>query len=501
MHALPTDGVEGPRLRRQAGLATLGFAGSAALTVGGARLTGGTVSWWFSPRILPSFDGNEVLLYGGMAAVVLAWVLLGALGRAATMRPQELWLIAGLWALPLALGAPLFSHDVYSYLAQGTIAHAGLNPYHRPPTVLAHLGHGHVLSAVSPFWRHTTAPYGPLFVALVGLLVGVTGSHLIAGALAVRGLELIGLGLLAMAVARLARRFGWDPARATWLVLLNPLVLLQLVAPAHNDTLMVGLMTAGLVIGLERRPALGIVFCALAATIKLPALAAALFLTVAWARSASPGLPRVRILAASTLIVIGVIGLVSLISGFGVSWISSAVFSTPRRVHLAITPATAVGFTIAHVLHAVGIAASTHRLESALGVVSLALVAIFALQQLHRARFENLPLRLGLALLAVAVGGPAAWPWYLTWGIAVLAVYPARWVTIGVAVISLLGAFVVKPDGILVLSEQSSPFVLCAYLIAAAATVYAHRHRMRPGASRTPPRSRLPAASELARSR
>ena len=121
---------------------------------------------------------------------------------------------------PLALGPALFSHDVYSYLAQGTILHLGLNPYHDTPAVLALHGQGHVLSAVSPFWRHTPAPYGPLFLGLVSLIVGVTGAKLIAGVLVLRGVELIGALLLAVYVPRLARALGTDPARAVWLALL-----------------------------------------------------------------------------------------------------------------------------------------------------------------------------------------------------------------------------------------------------------------------------------------
>src|SRR6202042_3816823 len=95
--------------------------------------------------------------------------------------------------------------DVYSYLAQGTILHVGLNPYHDTPAVLAAHGGGHVLNAVSPFWRHTTAPYGPLFLGAVSVIVAITGSHLIAGVLLIRALELVGLVLLAVYVPRLAQ--------------------------------------------------------------------------------------------------------------------------------------------------------------------------------------------------------------------------------------------------------------------------------------------------------
>src|SRR2546423_4096559 len=172
---------------------------------------------------------------------------------------------------PAAVVPALFSHGIYSYLAQGTIVHLGLNPYHDTPAVLAGHGGGHVLSAVSPFWRHTTAPYGPLFMALISVIVTITGANVILGLLAIRALELVGIVLLVIYVPRLARALGTDPARALWLALLSPLVMFELVAAGHNEMLMIGLLAAGVTIALEGRPLAGIAVCALAASRQLPA--------------------------------------------------------------------------------------------------------------------------------------------------------------------------------------------------------------------------------------
>src|SRR5262249_19707890 len=84
----------------------------------------------------------------------------------------------------------------------------GHNPYQTPPADLASLGQSHVMSAVSPFWRHTTSPYGPLFLGLMSAVVSVTGANLTAGVLAVRVLDLAGVALLAWFVPRLARALG-----------------------------------------------------------------------------------------------------------------------------------------------------------------------------------------------------------------------------------------------------------------------------------------------------
>src|ERR1700727_1869912 len=233
---------------------------------------------------------NLVLVYVGMAVLSGAWL---ALGRALPSR-RTLTAIGALWILPLALAPPLFSRDVYSYLAQGLILHLGHSPYHTAPAALAGLGHQHVLDAVSPFWRHTTAPYGPLFLAL-----------------------------------------------------LSPLVTLELVSAGHNDLLMVGLLAAGVAYALDGRPLLGVAICALAATVKVPALAGAAVIAGAWGREEGGRGAQVRFMVAAALLALAVLGVVTLVAGVGVDWLSTSLFSTPAKVRLAITPATGLGFTVA----------------------------------------------------------------------------------------------------------------------------------------------------------
>jgi len=183
----------------------------------------------------------------------------------------------------------------------------------------------------SPFWRHTTAPYGPLFLGLASVVVAVTGSHLIAGVLVMRAFELVGVALLAVFVPRLARTLGADPARATWLAVLSPLVLLELIAAGHNDVLMIGLLVAGVTLALSGRPVLGVAVCALAATIKLPALAGAVFIAIAWARAETTWSQRAKLVLAAALAAAAVVAAVSLVTGLGFSWLSTTLFSTRPR--------------------------------------------------------------------------------------------------------------------------------------------------------------------------
>jgi alpha-1,6-mannosyltransferase len=453
----------------------LGLAGSLAMTAAGPVLAdGGSIQWWFTLHLPGGHSADLALFYVGLAALCAAWLGTGQrLRRNPSIKPSQLVWIGALWSLPLFCGAPLFSHDVYSYLAQGEILHLGLNPYHHGPEVLGRLGHAHLLSTVSPFWRATTSPYGPLFLGLASLIAGAVGSHLILGVVLMRVLALAGLVLLAVFVPRLARALGTDPARATWLAVISPLVLLELVAAGHNDALMIGLLVAGVTLGLERRPLPAIALCAVAAMVKLPAVAAVAFLAVAWARaewSRTTGDRRRaagRALALSAAVTVAVVAAVGVISGLGLSWASSGVVSTPGKVHLAITPVTAAGWSVATLMHLLGIAASAHHIESALGAVALALTALLAVVLLRRASYTNVVPALGALLLVSVFAGPATWPWYLSWGLVLIAccAFAQRSRALPAAIV--LASVVVKPNGILALPLGAAPYVLAAYVIAA----------------------------------
>jgi hypothetical protein len=255
-------------------------------------------------------------------------------------------------------------------------------------------------------------------------------------------------------------------------VLLSPLVLLELVAAAHNDLLMIGLVVAGVTSAIERRVLLGIALCALAATIKLPAAVAIPFILVAF------GDRRTWLWGVVTAL--GVIVAVSLVSGLGFGWISSGVFSTPEKVRLAITPATALGWTVAQVLPV-----GAHGLESALAIVAFAGAALLGLGLLWRTRPSNMVRYLGFALIAAAVCGPAAWPWYLTWGLALLAACPGIQFSRALVIATAAGALVVKANGVLAFPLHTAPVFVVLY--AAIAVVWLMRRRPAVAAPRLRP--------------
>jgi hypothetical protein len=440
----------------------LGFAGSLAIAISGHELAARQVSaWWLST--IPRAHGLAPDVFdAGMVALVVAWLAIGR--RCARFAPADLWPVAILWSAPLLLAGPLFSHDVNSYLAQGTLAHLGANPYKVAPAALSHLGAAGVLHRVDPFWRHTTAPYGPLFVTIARAAAAVTGAHVSLGIALIRAIDIGGVALTAWYLPRLARATGADPARATWLAILSPLMLLQVVAAGHNDGLMVGCLVAGLAYALEGRLLLGIALCAVAAAIKIPAVVGVAFISVYATKAALTPQARARALAGAAAVTAAVLGLISAIGGFGLSWLTSGLFSTPAKVRLAITPATAVARTLG---------------VGSLSLVALLLVGLLALVLLWRVQRHNVVACTGALLLALALGGPAAWPWYLVWGVVLLAASPGAQRSLPLVAGVAAAALLVDPSGILVLSISKAPDVVVAYAVGGALALAWHAWQLR----------------------
>ncbi len=259
------------------GVGTLGSIGLAIMgTSLGAIPRPGDTGWWFN---VPAQVGTlpRVGFYSAVLVLIAGWVGVGVHARAGRLTVSRAWVILALWGLPLLVGPPIFSRDIYSYIAQGLLANQGHNPYIAAP---AALGNPHLLASVAEVWRHTASPYGPLFVVVSRVVATVAGSSLVAQVLAFRLIELAGVVMIMVSLPRLARRLGNDPGLALWLGALSPLALFSFIASGHNDALMVGLLLAGITLAMEGRLAAGVALCALAATIKLPAAAAIVFIGV-----------------------------------------------------------------------------------------------------------------------------------------------------------------------------------------------------------------------------
>jgi alpha-1,6-mannosyltransferase len=384
------------------------------------------------------------IAFAGMSMMVIGWLLLGRFtrpgcARLATLAQLDRTLVT--WLLPLLVAPPLFSRDVYSYLAQSEIVHRGMDPYSLGPAQA--LGVGDPLtSGVPNIWRETPAPYGPLFLRLGSWIAHVAGEHVVAGVLLQRALALIGLALIVWALPRLARRFGVEPATALWLGALNPLVLFHLVGAAHNDALGIGLMMAGLELGVRRLPVrvagdappphargelryvvLGAAVITLGAMVKFNALWALGFFAVMIARHRHG---RITDLVRAALLMIAVGSVVTVLvclgTGLGFGWLG-AFFGTAGSVWSYTSPVTELAQLGGLLGMLLGLGNNTISLVSVLGTLGYAvsgLVTVKFLWDSFRWRYRPM-IGLGVSLGVTALLMISLQPWYLLWGVIPLA--------------------------------------------------------------------------------
>ncbi|HWE91724.1 MAG TPA: polyprenol phosphomannose-dependent alpha 1,6 mannosyltransferase MptB [Pseudonocardiaceae bacterium] len=264
---------------------------------------------------------STAVLYLGLALLVWAWIKLGREARAGRVDRRGILCAIAAWTAPMLIAPPLFSHDVHTYLAQGDLALHGYNPYQYGVSVL----NDKLSNSVDAMWQNTPTPYGPLFILIAKSVALIAGQSTIVGIVSMRLVLGVGLLLLCWALPRLADRLGGDPATALWFGAANPLVLTYLVGGAHNDLLMIGLLTAGTVLVLDGRHRYGILLVTLAFSVKATACVALPFLVWIWA-SRLPGSRGARLARAggASLLVflVGFLGC-TVLAGVNLGWISA----------------------------------------------------------------------------------------------------------------------------------------------------------------------------------
>jgi hypothetical protein len=103
--------------------------------------------------------------------------------------------------------------------------------------------------------------------------------------------------------------------------------------------------------------------------------------------------------------------------------------------------------------------------------------ALLGLVALWRVRVGRLVALLGLALMVAAAGGPAAWPWYFTWGLVLVAALRGAQRSRALAAALVVSAFLVKPSGVLAVPLGAAPVVLAVYLVIAGVAWNRRRRR------------------------
>ena len=382
-------------------------------------------------------------VYGGLLLFMRVWWGMLRLYRSRRGVPVRTMLgVFTLWSLPILVIAPLFSRDAYSYAAQGEMVSHHMNPYLYGPF---ELGNNAYTAPVDPLWGNSPAPYGPMFLQLDGFFARITFHNELATIVLLRLLALVGVLLIAACVPRLARLYHRDGAELFTLMVLNPVTIFHLIGGGHNDALMLGLLVAGLTMAKEKRPIVGIVLCALATAVKAPAALGIVYIGWSWLGTGVPVKERVRPVVTAGLIGLGVLGFFSYVSGLGWGWVS--ILGTPGVVRSWASPTTGVAFVvtgIAHVAHigvGVGGVLSVSRF---LGMVVA--LASGAWLLLNSDRIGTLK-ALGITLLLFVLLGPVVQPWYLSWGLILLAPVALGQLRSLIIGLSMVTAFIELPGG------------------------------------------------------
>ncbi|CAM4430612.1 carotene biosynthesis associated membrane protein [Mycobacterium basiliense] len=386
----------------------------------------------------------------GAVMMALAWLMLGrfALGKRRMSR-GELDRTLLLWMLPLLVAPPMYSKDVYSYLAQSQIARDGLDPYRVGPASGLGLGHVFTLSVPS-LWRETPAPYGPLFLWIGRGISHLTGENIVAAVLFHRLVVLIGVALIVWATPRLAQRCGVAEVSALWLGAANPLLFMHLVAGIHNEALMLGMMLAGAEFALRgldapqllptswRVKALaqweplgmlaaGSILITLSSQVKLPSLLALGFITMALAYRCG-GTIKALLLAGGAMagLAVSVMAIVGWASGLGFGWMYT--LGTANVVRSWMSPPTLLALGTGQVGILLGLGDHTTAVLSltrAMGVLIIMVMVSWLLLAVFRGRLHPIG-GLGVALGLTVLLFPVVQPWYLLWAIIPLAAWATR---------------------------------------------------------------------------
>lgn len=404
-----------------------------------------------------------VLVYGGLLLLMRVWLRLAEVMKlhpGATLR--SLWWMLLLWAAPMIIAPPLFSRDVFSYAAQGEMTAHHISPYLYGPFTL---GSGPYVFPVDPLWGNTPAPYGPFFLFLDSSIDKIARHNQLATVVGLRLLEVLAVAMIGYGIVLLAKGLHRDPGEAFVLSAMNPLVLLTLIGGAHNDAIMTGFLVVGIALAVQHRPIWALFFCACATAIKAPVALGLAFVAWTWLGPRASVRERVKPILIASLVAGVTLTFWTGLAGFGFGWVKNLLSNGTVRSWAA--PATGVGMAITNLLHALGLhSIGLAPVLSVTRFIGLMTAVAFTVWLLLNAERRGWVRSLAVALLLFVELGPVVQPWYLAWGLVLLAAsYKGRehfWLLL----LSITGPFIGIPGGRQLLSGlvHSNPLLIALAL-------------------------------------
>lgn len=461
-------------------LIALGGLGAGALPVVGNPYE----SLPFGSLMTRMLQSASAIVFIGVGFMVTAWICMapqvGAplrLQKPAKVRrfshsprvvtQSQMWRTWLGWVLPLLVTAPLFTQDIYSYLANGSIVLQGLDPYSAGPVEL--LGADNDLARSVPFiWANSPSPYGPVALGVAAVVSWLTNDSIIWGVVLHRVLSLIGIIAAGWAIARLATRCRVSPEAALWLGILNPLTILHLVGGIHNESFMLGLALVGVELGLRavndshearwRAWSLFIasgVLISCAGMVKVTGFIGLGFVGMAAARRLvdKHGVSGVRAVlgagAAQLLLLATSIAAVTVLTGIDIGWVFGQGGAATIRSWLSATTSVGVGAGFLGML--LGLGDHTEAILTVTRTVGVIIAAGFMIRMLfatYRGAIHPVG-GLGVSTFVLVVFFPVVQPWYILWAVLPLAAWAnRRFFRMAVIIYSGFMSFIVLPRGL-----------------------------------------------------
>jgi hypothetical protein len=412
-----------------------------------------------------SQTGSAMVLFLCLMALAFAFYAMYAWGVA--RQPAQngyhrrlrslIWIVTALAGLIYVFTPAMLSHDILVYASYSrllTIYHA--NPYFIPLSAFPHDPY-----VPLDYYASSVAAYGPLWLAVCGIMGLIAGPQPFSYVLAYRLLALAAHLLNTWLVGRTLREMNQSQRTITLgmaLYALNPLVLLESSLGGHNDVFMMTLLLAGILLAAraERRegllspggylpPLIMFTFAALVKFTTLPVIALYLVL-LAWKARHQARVPATPVRFASpvgwkqairvTLFSTGAVILVAL-AFYGPFWIGHSL----TDIHNSFTSPPSAQFSENSMLRAIGTWSrmsltadqrasnvvigllSQRSIWDAINYVSLGIACILSALALWRSPTLHTWLLASLAALGVLlIVTPWFYSWYITWIVSLAAV-------------------------------------------------------------------------------
>jgi alpha-1,6-mannosyltransferase len=262
------------------------------------------------------------------------------------------------------------------------------------------------------------------------------------------------------------------------LTVANPLVLLQLLAAAHWEALLVALIALSVYAWRRGQFLLAIMAASAASAVKLPAFFAVVVLALLYVLAGETVWGKLRSLVAASFAAVApwilLVMLVPDAMGF------RRALLTPLSGRTLYAPTTLLAHGVAGLFDVLQLPLRFDAVLSICRVSGMLAALAICAWLLATVRRRTPAETIGLGLFAVAVLGPVLYPWYLTWGLIPLAL-TSRWLRTAimgstVAVFTALpGCTVLGYALVEIRPEQSAGIMLVITVVAAYGITMAKR--------------------------